>query len=40
MVHSRNFLRLSYNAHMEYPDRKRSNFSSVPQDKRRHSTLN
>jgi len=40
MVHSRKFPGLSYDPKMEYPDRKRSYFSSVPQNKRRHSTLN
>jgi len=40
LVHSRKVLGLSYDAQMKYLDRKRSYFSSDPQDKRRHSTLN
>jgi len=40
LVRSRYVLGFSYEPEMEYLDRKRSYFSSVPQDKRRHSTLN
>ena len=39
LVYSRNILGFSYDQEVEYLDRKRSYFSSVPQHKRRHSTL-